>query len=360
VNTRGQRLDLVASTQHDVQLEPDHQRITDLGFRVAREAVRWPVIEREPGRFDLSTVLALVASARKADVQLVWTLCHYGWPDDVDVFDRSFVARFASFCDAVARALRDEGETAPIITPVNEISFLAWAAADAGFIWPRARRRGDELKRILVRAHIAAVDAFREVLPDSRVAIVEPLIHVLAPRDRRDLEPNAARHNRAQYDTADLITGRGEPELGGGPRYLDLVGLNFYHDNQWDWPGGAGARLRWEDEPRDPRWRPLHLLLRDARERYARPIFIAETSHFGSGRARWLREVASEVRLARAWGIELEGLCLYPIVDRPDWEDGHWHNSGLWDIAPEPDGTLRRVMNEDYAAALRDAQALLG
>jgi hypothetical protein len=43
-----------------------------------------------------------------------------------------------------------------------------------------------------------------------------------------------------------------------------------------------------------------------------------------------------------------------------DWENpNHWHNSGLWDLPPEPDGTLRRVLNEPYAAELRRAQALL-
>jgi hypothetical protein len=50
-------------------------------------------------------------------------------------------------------------------------------------------------------------------------------------------------------------------------------------------------------------------------------------------------------------------VCLYPIIDRPDWDDAsHWHNSGLFDIVSEPDGTLRRVLNEEYAAGLRDAR----
>jgi hypothetical protein len=46
------------------------------------------------------------------------------------------------------------------------------------------------------------------------------------------------------------------------------------------------------------------------------------------------------------------GACLYPIIDRPDWEDpGHWHNSGLWDLVKRHDGTLERVINEEYARA---------
>ena len=57
-------------------------------------------------------------------------------------------------------------------------------------------------------------------------------------------------------------------------------------------------------------------------------------------------------------GVPVEGVCLYPVIDRPDWEDAnHWHNSGLFDLVREPDGTLRRVLNEEYAGALGEAQA---
>jgi hypothetical protein len=56
----------------------------------------------------------------------------------------------------------------------------------------------------------------------------------------------------------------------------------------------------------------------------------------------------------------LEGACLYPILDRFDWEDrNHWHNCGLWDLQLNGAGRYRRVLNPEYARALRDAQQLL-
>ncbi|WP_316797767.1 hypothetical protein [Pedobacter frigidisoli] len=31
-------------------------------------------------------------------------------------------------------------------------------------------------------------------------------------------------------------------------------------------------------------------------------------------------------------GIPLKGICLYPIIDWPDWDHLHYrHHSGLWD-----------------------------
>jgi hypothetical protein len=59
--------------------------------------------------------------------------------------------------------------------------------------------------------------------------------------------------------------------------------------------------------------------------------------------------------------VPVEGICLYPVIDRPDWDDPeHWHNSGLWDLRRDARDRLERVLCEAYAADLRHAQALLG
>jgi hypothetical protein len=59
-------------------------------------------------------------------------------------------------------------------------------------------------------------------------------------------------------------------------------------------------------------------------------------------------------------GVPIEGVCLYPIIDRFEWENpAHWHNSGLWDYHHEQDGTYTRVLNEEYAAELRKSQRRL-
>ena len=145
------------------------------------------------------------------------------------------------------------------------------------------------------------------------------------------------------------------PSSAGTPRYLDIVGVNFYHDGQWEL---EGEPLHWaQDSARHTRWLPLHRQLERVWARYQRPLFVSETSHFGVGRAHWLREVVSEVQMALASGIPVGGVCLYPILDRPDWNvRDYWHNAGLWDLVPERDGRLARVINRDYADELRVAQ----
>ena len=48
--------------------------------------------------------------------------------------------------------------------------------------------------------------------------------------------------------------------------------------------------------------------------------------------------------------IPLTGVCIYPIIDRPDWDDLiTWHHSGLWDIEIKEDGKLERVLHTLFA-----------
>jgi hypothetical protein len=62
-------------------------------------------------------------------------------------------------------------------------------------------------------------------------------------------------------------------------------------------------------------------MLKEAQQRYGKPIFLAETGAEGSSRAAWLSYVCAEVREVMAQGVPFAGICLYPIVDYPGWED---------------------------------------
>ena len=353
INRAGERLNMLQSTQHDQQVDSDYELLRSFNIRTVRDGTCWPLIERS-GQFDFSSLAPMVQAADRHDMQILWNVFHYGCPDSVNILSPSFVDRFARYCAALARYIDDHTDRAPFYTPINEISFLAWAAGDVGYIHPFGVGRGIELKRQLNRAAIAGIEAIWDVNPHARIVQLEPVIHVMAPRDRPDLAERAAAQRAAQFEAWDMITGRVMSELGGHPHYLDIMGLNYYHANQWEHPD---VRLRWEDDPRDDRWVPLHRLLEEVYERYRRPLFIGETSHFGAGRGAWLREVHDEVQTAIRNGVPVEGITIYPIIDRPDWDDlSHWHNSGLWDLVPNEQGVLRRVLNEEYAAVFRELQ----
>ena len=351
INRAGQRLNMLQFTQHDLHVSSDYELVRSFGIHTVRDGTCWPLIEHS-GRFNFSSLVPMLEAANKYEMQVIWNVFHYGYPDDLDIFSPAFVDHFARYCKALAHFIHDHTERVPFYTPINEISFLAWAAGDVGYIHPYGTGRGLELKRQLIRAAIGGIEAIWQVNPQARIVQVEPVIHVIAPRGRPDLVERAAAQRAGQFEAWDMITGQVDPGLGGHPRYLDIMGLNYYHANQWEHPD---LRLRWEDDPRDDRWIPLHLLLEEVYNRYQRSLFIGETSHFGAGRGPWLREVVDEVRQAIINGVPLEGITIYPIIDRPDWDNlDHWHNSGLWDLVPDKKGVLQRVLNEEYAAVFRE------
>ncbi|MEW6251343.1 MAG: beta-glucosidase [Planctomycetota bacterium] len=323
----GRRLDLIAATAHDRFAREDYERVQQYGLRIVRDGIRWHLIERPAGQYTFAADLPLVRAALRTGTQVIWDLCHYGWPDDLSPFAPEFGRRLAGLARAFIRLLIEEGEARPLVVPINEISFLSWIGGTEGKFPPFATGRGDELKRCLVRATIECIDAVREVAPHARICIIDPMINVAGRCRDRDDQRRAEEYRLSQYRAWDMLAGRAAPELGGKPEYLDIVGVNYYVHNQWLHAGhGEFVRML---RPSDPGYRPVWDLLREVYERYRRPLFIAETGIEGRRRPRWLRHIADETARALSAGVPVEGICLYPIVDYPGWADERHCPAGL-------------------------------
>lgn len=349
VRPDGVRLDMIAGAGHDRMAAVDYALLAQHGIGTARDAVRWHVVEQVPGAYDWSSWIPQLQAARDAGVQVAWDLCHWGLPDWADVTSSEFISRFAAFCRAAAGIARAHaGARPPLFCPINEISYWSWAA-EHGAMAPAMPTEGARLKRILVRAAIAAMDAVREAWPEARFLHAEPLVHVSTRVPWEEGAWARARaYREAQFETMDLLAGRAEPELGGGPGYVDIVGANFYFDNQWWQEGGTipfGSR----------EYMPLCDLLAELAARYGRPVVLSETCAEAVGGAAWLRYVFAEAREAMARGVDLLGLCLYPVADYPGWADGRHCRCGLIEI--DLDWRQRRIAPE-IARVLAEAATM--
>ncbi|WP_428332149.1 glycosyl transferase family 1 [Novosphingobium sp.] len=317
------RLDVIAASHHDTFAAHDYAELAALGILTVRDGLRWHLIEAEPGQYDWSSLDRQREAADAIGTEVIWDLLHYGWPDDIDIWTPAFVTRFAAFAAAAARHI---GPARPgerrFYAPINEISFFSWGGGDVAYLNPFARGRGYELKVQLARAAIAAMEAILAVDPAARFVHADPVINVVTDPSRPQDAPGAEGHRLAQYQAWDMIGGKAWPQIGGRPELLDIVGVNFYHNNQWI---HGGAPLAFDH----PLSRPLHAVLADVYARYGRPIFIAETGIEGSARPAWLRMILREVQRAQALGVPIEGICLYPILDHPGWDDDRYCPNGL-------------------------------
>jgi beta-glucosidase/6-phospho-beta-glucosidase/beta-galactosidase len=321
----GKRLDLIAATHHDQFALQDYRRCAALGLTTVRDALRWHLIETSPGVYDWSSWLPMLNAAREAGVRVIWDLFHYGSPDFHDIRAAAFADAFAEFSAAAARVFMDHTDVLPIWCPLNEISFIAWAV-DTGY-WPIPGASKDHsFKRQLVKIALAGAKAARTVDPRARLAWAEPLIHV-APRDHSKPEMRRAEAYRlAQFEAYDMLVGHVDPELGGDPEVIDVIGLNFYPHNQWYFSGPTIPMGHHE-------YRPLRDMLLEAHQRYGKPIFMAETGSENSGRPAWLHYVCDEVRAAKAAGAVFEGICLYPITAYYGWDNDRPADVGLFGFA---------------------------
>jgi glycosyltransferase involved in cell wall biosynthesis len=322
---QGKRLDMLHVIGHDIYAEQDYRQLAGFGIRTIRDGFRWHLIERQGG-FDWSSIRPMLKAAAATDTQVIWDLLHYGWPDDIDIWSPHFVDRFARFAGAAARIVREENAAIPFYCPVNEISFFSWGGGDAGYLNPFANGRGFELKVQLARASLAAMDAILAVDPRARFVHCDPVINVITD-PARPWEARAAEgHRQSQFQGWDLLAGRMWPQIGGAERYLDVVGVNYYFNNQWI-HGGPPIDIG------HPLYKPFRSILIETYARYGKPILIAETGTEDGRRPDWFSYMVQETTAAMKAGVPLEGLCLYPIVSHPGWDDDRPCENGLLSAA---------------------------
>src|SRR5690606_800811 len=104
INRAQQKLSMNESTGHLHNAFDDYSLLQQFGIKTVRESIGWRLVEVN-NEFNFSSVEPRARAAQALGIQIGWTFCHYGWPEDVDVYSPEFVTRFARFCRATAEFL---------------------------------------------------------------------------------------------------------------------------------------------------------------------------------------------------------------------------------------------------------------
>ncbi|MBG9377209.1 amine oxidase [Panacibacter sp. DH6] len=356
LNAFGNRVDFLNLTGHLNLLGEDYRMLEQFNIATVREGIRWSQVEKKPYNYDWSAVEKMIIHAKANNIQLVWDICHFGFPDDLTPLHPMFERRFAALCKAFAVFYRSvDAESVLIVTPINEVSFLSWLGGEVCGTSPYGKGIGWQVKYKLMKAYIEGIEALKEIEPNVRILTTEPLVNIVPPLNASpETAMNAATQHEEQFQVLEMLSGQMCPELRGKPEYLDIIGLNYYFNNQW--VHGTNEMLSWTAASTDPRWASLSSLFTQVHARYNRPMLLSETSHPEENRPLWIRNITNECALALQNDIPLWGICLYPVIDRPDWDHTHvWHRSGLWDN-PWQGQKHSRILNQPYAEALQKSQ----
>jgi beta-glucosidase/6-phospho-beta-glucosidase/beta-galactosidase len=334
----GRRVDAMHSSGHARWATLDLALLRSLGIRTVREALRWHLVEQQAGQFDWSSAQGQIRGALTSDAEVVWDLCHWGVPDGLDILSPAWPGRLARFAGAAARMLEAEGVRVAGWVPVNEMAFWAWAGGETGGFAPFLRDQGDALKRQLVLGHLAVVAALREAGAMQPILVCEPLIRIVT-------EPgDAAQALRAEALQAAAMAAV-DAVLTVEPSAIDVLGLNFYAHNQWRLDGTRVLRG-------EPGYRPLRELLGEAQRRYRLPIVLTETGAEEPDGVAWSDHISQEVAAALSAGVDLRGVCIYPVADYAGWDNDRHCPCG-------PLGVVRgrRILRPAHRAAVARLQA---
>ncbi len=359
LNAFGNRVDFLNVTGHADLIYEDYERLKDFNISTVREGIRWSFVEKQPYVYDFTVAGEMMKAAKCYGIQQVWDLCHFGYPDDLTPLHPMFARRFAALCRAFLDFYRsiNSSETL-LVVPVNEVSFISWLGGEACGTAPYCSGVGWQVKYKLMKAYIEGVAALKNADDNVLIVTSEPLVNMVAPENPSEEDlMNAVRAHQLQFQATDILCGKICPELNGQPHYIDIIGLNYYYNNQWI--TGTTNFLGWYDQPKDSRWRLFSDLVKEVYARYNKPIVITETSHPKEDRPLWIADITQQSINILNSNIPLLGICIYPIIDRPDWNDLiTWHKSGLWDVVNE-NGKLERILYQPYAEAFLQSQQAL-
>ena len=100
LNAFGIRVDLINTTGHLPLIDVDYKNLSPFKISTVREGIRWSQVETKPYQYDWSVVGTMIQAGKANNIQQIWDLCHFGFPDDLTPLHPQFTNRFVALCTA--------------------------------------------------------------------------------------------------------------------------------------------------------------------------------------------------------------------------------------------------------------------
>jgi len=199
------------------------------------------------------------------------------------------------------------------------------------------------VERNLVRSHIAAYKAIKEVVPTALVSIVKH-VRWFTSDDRL---VNKMKATVMQYLQSDRYMGKIKD-------HIDEIGLNYYrHTKFGDNKNYLHTDMGWKVYPSGMHGALLTL------KKYKLPVFVSEAGVADEAdtiRAQYIAVQAASMKRAIKDGVDVQGYMYWSLIDNYEWALGINKKFGLVEINY---GTLERTIRPSayaYKALIEAAQ----
>lgn len=385
VNRVGERYqDQLAYSGHDKRIE-DLDLIASLGVRSLRYPVLWERCERAPTQPDFSWADRRLGRLAELGIDPIVGLLHHGsGPRHTSLLDAGFAPKLASY----ARRVAERYPWVTRFTPVNEPLTTARFSGLYGHWYPHGSDDRTFVTALLnqCKGVVLAMQAIREVNPEAKLVQTEDMG---VTRATEGLAYQAEFENHRRWLSFDLLAGRVDDDhplfgylasAGASRRELDfflahpckpdLVGLNYYVTSERFLDGrvelypaaliGGNGRDAYADVEAVRVCTEGLLgatpLLREAFERYDRPVAITE-AHLGcapSQQIRWLEYIWNAAVTARELGADVRAVTVWALLGAYGWDKlvtqgACSYEAGAFDVS---DGVARETALGTFVRAL--------
>jgi beta-glucosidase/6-phospho-beta-glucosidase/beta-galactosidase len=325
-------VDVAETTGHIARWQADLELMLACGVTRLRYPVRWHRIESRRGEYDWRETDRILGWMHDHGMRPIPDLCHHtSYPRWLKrgFADRRFGTSYLRFAEAFAVRYPWIEE----FTLFNE-PFTTFLLCGQEGIWPpymHGLKGFLGLALNVMPALTEASRAYRDLLPRARHLYVDPCERASAAVP--EAAPVVELANDRRFFVLDLFLGRpldperpfvaevlaagGEALLAVEPGFVDVLGLDYYAHNQWQYVDGKGGGTTASTDPGS-----LSDLIQEYWERYRMPCALGETNirGFASDRASWLKYTLEQCELAEAAGVPMDGYCWFPFVDSCDWD----------------------------------------
>jgi dTDP-4-dehydrorhamnose reductase len=331
--------------------EGDIERIAELGIKKLRYPILWEKHQPERnGAIDWSWITNQLNKIRENDIEVIAGLVHHGsGPAFTNLADENFAGYLAGYAKQVAQQF----PWIEYYTPVNEPLTTARFSGLYGIWYPHQNNSKAFTQMLLneLKGTVLAMQAVRKINPQAKLVQTEDLGKIYSTKK---LKYQADFENERRWLTFDLLCGRfdkhhflwehfknlGIPEediyfFQENPCPPDIFGFNHYltseryldekiHLYPAHTHGGNGrhhyadveaVRVNIDEET------GLEVLLKEAWERYHKPIAITEV-HLHCHREeqlRWFKHVWEVCNALVKEGITIKGVTSWALFGSYGW-----------------------------------------